>query len=83
MEGGMKRRVTSGSAIAFLIACALGRPTAAAPAHGSCADLAAIALPDTKITSADEVRGPSFTPPGSAALNGFEFCRSQASRSPR
>ena len=62
----MKRRITSGSAIAFLIACALAGPAdtvAAAPAHGSCADLAAIALPDTRITSAEEVRGPSFTPP--------------------
>src|SRR5262245_3732442 len=75
----MKRRFVSASAIAFLIACALGRPAttvAAAPAHGSCAALASIGLPDTTITSADEVRGPSFTPPGSPALKGLpEFCR--------
>jgi feruloyl esterase len=76
----MKRRFASASAIALLIAWALGRPAAttvaAAPAHGSCASLASIGLPDTTITSADEVRGPSFTPPGSPALNGLpEFCR--------
>src|SRR5262245_34847027 len=77
----MKRLFVSASAIAFLIACALalGRPAAtivAAPAHGSCAALASIALPDTTLTSADEVRGPAFTPPGSPALKGLpEFCR--------
>src|SRR5215468_358144 len=77
----MKQRLASASAIAFLIASALafGRPAAtvaAAPAHGACAALSSIALPDTTITSADEVRGPSFTPPGSQALNGLpDFCR--------
>src|SRR6185369_8987399 len=69
------------SAIAFLVAGALAGPAsrvdvAAAPAHGSCADLASIALPDTRITVAEEVRGPSFTPSGSSALNGLPaFCR--------
>ena len=75
----MRRRIISVSAIALLIACAFGRPAATvvgAPAHGSCADLASVTLPDTNITSAAEVCGPSFTPPGSSAINGLpEFCR--------
>src|SRR5262245_286522 len=78
----MRRRFTSASAIALLIACALGRPdatvavVAAAPAHGSCADLASIALTDTTITTAEEVKGPSFTPQGASALNNLPpFCR--------
>jgi len=75
----MKRRITSGVAIALLFSCVLARPTAivgAAPAHGSCAALSSMALPDTAITSAEEVRTPSFTPPGSPAINGLPaFCR--------
>jgi feruloyl esterase len=78
----MKRRIMSASAIAFLIAGVMGRPAgtvavvAAAPAHGACADLASIPLADTRITVAEEVRGPSFTPPGSSAINGLPaFCR--------
>ena len=81
-RGEMKLRMSSASAIAFLIAGALAGPAsrvdvaAAAPAHGSCTDLASIALPDTRIAVAEEVRGPSFTPPGSSALNGLPaFCR--------
>src|SRR5262249_31325268 len=80
--GGMKRRLASASAIAFLIACAFGRPAttvavaAAAPAHGSCADLASIALTDTTIPLAEEVKGLKLAPSGSSPINNLPpFCR--------
>ena len=72
----MIRRMTSGSLTALFIAWALVPFPAAAPAVGSCANLASTSLPDTKITSAAEVRAPSFTPPGSPAISGLPpFCR--------
>jgi Tannase and feruloyl esterase len=72
----MKCRLSAGFVTALLIAVVSGAwPSAAAP-HGSCASLAATALPDTTITTAEEVAGPSFTPPGSAAIEGLPgFCR--------
>src|SRR5262249_2848170 len=86
--GGREQRIVSACVIALLIACALGEPdpTVAAATFaqatvveisaGACASLATITLPDTQITSADEVRGPSFTPPGSSPINGLPaFCR--------
>jgi len=42
----------------------------------ACAALGALRLPDTMITSAATVAGPSFTPPGSRPLDGLPaFCR--------
>jgi feruloyl esterase len=63
----------------FLSALGLGPgrelPVSAAPA-ASCATLASISLPDTTIKTAEEVAGPSFTPPSGGALNGLpKFCR--------
>ena len=57
-------------------------PVAAAPA-ASCAALASIALPDTTIKTAEEVAGPSFTPPAGGAMNGLpRFCRVAATTKP-
>ena len=79
----MKRRIMSGSLTAFVIAGMLGPSASAAPPHGSCASLASMALPDTTIKSADEVSGPSFTPPGGTAINSLPgFCRVAAVTKP-
>ena len=72
----MTRRMISGSVSALLVAAFLVPTPAAAPPQESCASLAALTLPDTTITSASEVAGPSFTPTGSAAMTGLPaFCR--------
>lgn len=56
--------------------------TGAAPA-ASCASLASIALPDTAVTTAEEVAGASFAPPRGAALNNLpRFCRVAATTKP-
>jgi feruloyl esterase len=62
---------------ATLLCCAVCAPHAiAAPAHGACANLSALKLPDTTITSAQEVTGGSLTPTGARALTGLPpFCR--------
>ncbi len=62
---------------ASFVALAFAPVAQTAPATASCAGLAALALPDTAITAAEEVAGPAFTPPGaSAALIGLpRFCR--------
>jgi feruloyl esterase len=79
----MTSRLLSGTLAAMLLAAALSAAPAAPPPHGSCADLAAIALPDTTIRSAEEVAGPSFTPPGSPPLaNVPAFCRIAAVTKP-
>ena len=79
-------RLVGGSLAAVLMAVWLG-PVEAAPSSESCADVAATALPDTTIESADVVAGPSFkppgTPPGSGALAGLpSFCRVAAVSKP-
>jgi feruloyl esterase len=57
-------------------------PIAAAPS-ASCASLASMALPDTTVRTAEEVAGPSFTPPGSAAITNLPpFCRVAATTKP-
>jgi feruloyl esterase len=79
----MKSRLTSGLCAALLIAIAFSPSSAAAPPHTSCASLAATMLADTTITSAEEVSGQSFTPPGGAAINGLRgFCRVAAVTKP-
>ena len=61
----------------FLLSFGLTVPQAlAAPAHNSCASLLAVKLPNTTITSADEVTGGALTPRGSRPLTGLPpFCR--------
>ena len=75
--------LVSGSMTAMLLAAAFApAPNGAAP-HESCASLTSIALPDTTITSAAEVAGPSFAPPGSPALSDLPaFCRVAAVAKP-
>ena len=72
--------------VAFLAAVVLAavfRPAAIAAAPASCASLASIALPDTTVRSAEEVAGPSFSPPGSAAISNLpRFCRVAATTKP-
>ncbi len=49
----------------------------------ACAQLAALALPDTTITLAEAVAGPAFTPPRGPALNNLPgFCRVAATSRP-
>jgi feruloyl esterase len=80
------RRVLIMSASVFALAAAAAvfatAPSAASLAPppaitgAQCAALTNTALPDTTIESAAEVTGPSFTPPGSQALNNLPaFCR--------
>lgn len=81
----MKSRVPLGLTAAGLVAWAAAagvavplegsaRRLAAAPA--ACSSLAALALPETVITSATEVAGPHFAPPNGAAIEGLpRFCR--------
>ncbi|MEQ1909460.1 MAG: tannase/feruloyl esterase family alpha/beta hydrolase, partial [Vicinamibacterales bacterium] len=78
--------LATGSAGALALALA---PTTAAqtqsatPAAASCEKLAALALPDTAITSATIVAGPSFAPPtGRAMTNLPAFCRVAATSKP-
>src|SRR3977135_1167698 len=66
-----------GAAWIFLFSFAICAPQAlAAPAHNSCASLMAMKLPNTTITSAQEVTGGVLTPSGSRQLTGLPaFCR--------
>ena len=79
----MTKRLFLASLAAVIIAAVFRpAPMTAAPA-ASCASLAAIALPDTVVTAAEEVAGPSFTPPGSAAISNLpRFCRVAATTKP-
>src|SRR5213596_4164568 len=79
----MHRRFGLGLLMAALLTFALSTSPIAAPAHASCASLRSLALPDTTIKTAEEVAGPSFTPPGSSAINGLPaFCRVAAVTKP-
>src|SRR5262245_476895 len=69
-------RLTTGFAGAAVMAFAVARSTASAAAPPSCEALAHVALPDTTISAAENVPGPSFTPPGGTPLEGLPaFCR--------
>ena len=83
MKNAMTKRLFFASLTALLLAAVLApAPLTAAPA-ASCASLASMALPDTTITATEEVAGPSFTPPGTAALNNLpRFCRVAATTKP-
>jgi feruloyl esterase len=74
----MRRRLVLLALTAVIVATAglTGVPAAAA-APGACASLVALPLPETAIKSADELSGPTFTPPdGSTALRNLPaFCR--------
>ncbi len=55
----------------------------AAPPASSCARLASLRLPDTVVSAAAEITGPTFTPPGGAALADLPpFCRVAATSAP-
>ena len=74
-------RLISGVVVAAFSAAAQGPgPTINAE---SCARLAAQALPDTTITTADVVAGPTFTPPGGRTVTDIpSFCRVAATGTP-
>lgn len=72
----MKRRLFWGSTTALLFATVFAPQPMSAVPHESCASLASVALPGTTITLAQEIAGPSFAPPGSAAMGDLPaFCR--------
>jgi feruloyl esterase len=64
----------AGAVVAAVGIAAAGRQAGAR--QQACASLTALRLPDTTIASAQEVPGPSFTPPGGNAINTLPaFCR--------
>jgi feruloyl esterase len=74
--------LASGFAVAIASAAFIATPVAAPVAAATaitaaqCAAITSAKLPDTTIDSATEVAGPSFTPPGGAALANLPaFCR--------
>jgi feruloyl esterase len=78
----MAKRLTTAFLSALLIA-AVHRPLPIDAAAAPCASLAAARLPETTITAAAEVPGPSFTPPGGTAINNLpRFCRVAATTKP-
>lgn len=57
--------------------------TAPVLSSASCETLASLSLPETRITSAELVPGPAFTPPGGRALDKLPaFCRVAATSAP-
>jgi Tannase and feruloyl esterase len=65
-----------GAAGLFLLSLTVCAPQVlAAPAHIACASLTAMKLPDTTITSAEEVTGGTLTPRGSKLTDLPAFCR--------
>ena len=78
----MRRRFTVAVLTAVLASCA-GIAAHIAAAERSCAAIAKLRLPATTIVSADEVSGPSFSPPNAAAQAGLPaFCRITATTAP-
>jgi feruloyl esterase len=78
----MYRRFVFAALAAALISCAAAAVTTIAD-ESACTKLSALRLPDTTIMSADEVPGPSFSPPGSNAITGLPaFCRVAAVTKP-
>ena len=67
----MKTSILRSGAFLLLSASAFAPRAMAAQGHTSCADLAAMKLPDTTITAAEEVTGGSLTPRGERALSGL------------
>jgi feruloyl esterase len=66
-----------------VMAAVFGPATITAAPPASCASLASMVLPDTTVTAAEEVTGPSFTPPGNPAINNVpRFCRVAATTKP-
>lgn len=73
-------RLFFGVVVAGAMAGALQAQT---PAAASCSALASSALPDTTITKAEIVEGPTFSPPSGRPLNGLpRFCRVAAVSKP-
>jgi feruloyl esterase len=72
----MARSAMFSLVMALVMAVAMTRAPTAAASHVPCANLLTVALPDTTIKSADEVRASPFTPPGSPAMANLPaFCR--------
>lgn len=71
----MTKRLLTAFCAAVLIA-AVCRPVPIDAAPAPCASLASAKLAETTITAAEEVAGPSFTPPGGSAITNLpRFCR--------
>lgn len=79
-------RLHAGLALAIAVAGSLSAQTPQPAGAPSCGRLAALALPDTAITTAEAVTGGSFAPPGGragAALKDLpQFCRVAATSKP-
>jgi feruloyl esterase len=75
-------RLLAGSMFAAVVtAVVFAQSQSASP--DACARLAALALPDTTITRAETVAGPSFAPPGRRAVGNLPaFCRVAATSVP-
>jgi feruloyl esterase len=73
----------SGSIVAATVAVLGGSMAQVSAEAGSCASLASLQLPETTITAAEEVAGPSFAPPRGEALSNLpRFCRVAATSAP-
>jgi feruloyl esterase len=80
-------RLSRAAGLAFIFSWALvvavNGQTTERVSSSSCGRLASLALPDTTITAAENVAGPSFTPPGGRAIANLPaFCRVAATGSP-
>jgi feruloyl esterase len=79
-------RLLTGAVLAVVVAASLAAQsseTAARSAAGSCSALAGLALPETTITAAEAIAGPSFTPPGEKPIDRLPaFCRIAATSKP-
>src|ERR1700739_252727 len=61
-------RLMSAFALSSVVVAPFTPATAGAQLQQSCAALAHLVLPDTTIRLAEDVAGPTFTPPGSTAI---------------
>jgi feruloyl esterase len=79
-------RTTSAAVLAAVVAAVAVSFTTPARAAASCENVAALALPNAKITSAQTVAAGAFTPPGRGATAGAaslpSFCRVAATLAP-
>ena len=72
----MKKTIIGAAGLVLLSLIVSAPQPLAAPSHNSCASLTALKLPDTTITSAEEVTGGALTPRGFRELTGLPaFCR--------
>ncbi len=72
----MKKTIIGAAGLVLLFLIVSAPQPLAAPSHNSCASLTSLKLPDTTITSAEEVTGGALTPRGFRELTGLPaFCR--------